>query len=389
MVRKILRVDRGLSGGSRVPSAAEQGNGADCGCCARCVRGAGSRCERHGRDQGPAGANVRNGRRWAVQPRRGGVDRGHAARARQGICRVGDHAQSERDDHPCGIAAASADRIGHRHGVARGRRRRYRRQRDDRVVGGAPHVGRWCARRRAAQHAGLQPLPPLVLARREPHDAGRHAARCVRLRRQPHPRRRRRLGAQRSVRQLGLLEPHSDRRGRPRRSRARGDRRSLRCRRARRRHPGPDARRRAAAAARRLRSRVARDVPRVGLWWPPIRQLGRVGRRRSAEYRRRLRRGRRGTGAPWTYAQTATISRGLAPPSMEAGRGARRCAPTSPTKIAATERRRRSTTPSGARSRATSAARSPVASGPRASPAAVRTTFRRSRSSRPIARPNG
>ena len=36
-------------------------------------------------------------------------------------------------------------------------------------------------RRRAAQHARLQPLSPLVVARRESHDAGRHAAWRVRV----------------------------------------------------------------------------------------------------------------------------------------------------------------------------------------------------------------
>ena len=172
------------------------------------------------------------------------------------------------------LAAASADRIGHGHRVARRHRRRHGGELDDRVVGRTPDVGRRRDRRCAAQHAGVQPVPPLVVAGREPDDAGRHAARCVRVGSQPDARRGRRLGAQRSVRQLGVLEPHSARRDRSHRGRARGDRRSVRGGRARRRHTGADARRRAAAAARALRRRVARHLPCLRLRRPPLRQLG-------------------------------------------------------------------------------------------------------------------
>ena len=105
----------------------------------------------------------------------------------------------------------------------------------------------------AAHHAGLHAVPPLVLARRQSDDAGRDAARRVGLGREPHAGARRRRAAQRSVRQLGLLEPHPAGGGRPRRSGARRDRRSLRRRRAGRRHPAAD------LAADRTRARATID----------------------------------------------------------------------------------------------------------------------------------
>ena len=94
-------------------------------------------------------------------------------------------------------------------------------------------------------------------------------------------------------------------------------------------------------------------------------------------------------GAGGRAGRTATISPALAPPATAAARGARRSAPTSPARTAATARRCRSTTPSGGSSPATSPAPWREASGPRVSPAAARTTSRRSRRSPPIARPSG
>src|SRR3982750_4403661 len=58
----------------------------------------------------------------------------------------------------------------------------------------------------------LQPLPAAVFRCCEPHDAGCHVARSFRVGCEPYPRRGRRRAAERSVRRVGLLGPHSGRR---------------------------------------------------------------------------------------------------------------------------------------------------------------------------------
>ena len=161
---------------------------------------------------------------------------------------------------------------------------------------------------------GLQPVPPLVVARRQPHHAGRHAARRVGLRRQPHARPRRRRAAERSVRQLGLLEPHAAGRGRSRRSGARRDRRSLRRRRAGRRHSGADVRSRTAPRARAAIEGGSFDTFRGSLFGG-VREarLGRVGRVRGHDHRRRLHRRARGA-RPDRYPRRQRLPDGLRRP---------------------------------------------------------------------------
>ena len=145
-----------------------------------------------------------------------------------------------------------------------GRDRRSRRhapaergERDGALVGGADQQRRRRAGRRAATDAGLHPVSPVVVAHRESDDARRHAARRLGVGRQPHARAGRRRAAERSVRQLGVLEPRPAGGDRSRRGRARRRRRSLRRRRARRRHSGADVFADASALPRDARRRLA------------------------------------------------------------------------------------------------------------------------------------
>ena len=155
------------------------------------------------------------------------------------------------------------------------------------------------------------------------------------------------------VRQLGVLEPHSARGDRSHRSRARGDRRSLRGGRARRRHPGADARRRAAAAARAVRGGGSHETYRAsGFGGRRFGDWSLSGGDRRTEHRRRLHRRRRGArrgGCSRLQRLRLGIRRRWLRPRHVARDVAR---PTWPTKAAATARRCRSTTPTGASSRA-------------------------------------
>ena len=82
-----------------------------------------------------------------------------------------------------------------------------RSQRNRDHVRGVGQQRRRRARRCAAADAGLFALPPGVITNRESDNARRDAARRVGIGREPHDGAGRRRAAQRSVRQLGLLEP--------------------------------------------------------------------------------------------------------------------------------------------------------------------------------------
>ena len=94
---------------------------------------------------------------------------------------------------------------------------------------------------------------------------------------------------ERSVRQLGLLEPHPARRGRSRGSRARRDRRSLRRRRAGRRDAAADGAAEPHARAGDDRRRIARHVPRLVVRGGGEERLERERRLRRRPHRRRVR----------------------------------------------------------------------------------------------------
>ena len=258
----------------------------------RRVWGARPRRDGDHRSQREAGTDGRDDCRRPIQRRRV-VGRRHTACPGKWFCRARHAAQSCGIDMAHRAAAATADRIGHRHRVARRDRRRHGGQRVDRIVGRAPHV---CGRRRrrcASEYPGVQSLPPLLVSRREPNHARCDAPRRFWLGREPDAGGRRRLGAQRSIWQLGVLEPHPARGGRSHRGCARRRRRSLRRGRARRRHSGADARRSAAAAPWAFRSRIARNVPRLGFWRPELGQVVVDWRNRGAKHRRHLHRRRR------------------------------------------------------------------------------------------------
>ena len=97
------------------------------------------------------------------------------------------------------------------------------------------HHGRRCA----ALHAGLHVPPAVLVPRRQPDDAGRHAARPLGVRRQPHAGARRRRAAQRSRSAAGSTGCRVPQAAIDRIEIVRGaHQRSLRRRRRRRRDPG-------------------------------------------------------------------------------------------------------------------------------------------------------
>ena len=202
-------------------------------------------------------------------------------------------------------AALTRDRHRHRR-PPRAARRRYAGRDDGRLVGRSAQLRRHHRRRCAALHARLHAVPAVLVPRRQPDDAGRHPARALGVRREPHAGARRRRAAQRPVRRLGLLEPRAAGGDRSHRDRARRHQRSLRRRRRRRRDPGRAGRRAAHARPVVARRRLAGHGAGVGLRLDAARRHRHRRRRRAVRDRRR-----------------ADHRRGGARPDRHAGRRAR------------------------------------------------------------------
>ncbi len=221
------------------------------------------------------------------------------------------------------------------------------------VVGRAAELGRHHRRRCAALHARLHAVPAVLVPRRQPDDAGRHPARALGVRRQPHAGARRRRAAQRPVRRLGLLEPPAAGGDRSHRDRARRHQRSLRRRRRRRRDPGGAGRRAAHARAAVARGRLAGHVACVGLRLDAARRDRHRRRRRAVRHRRRA--DHRGGGArPDRHAgRRARVvvagERGVARDERTPGSPWSAPASRASTRTAPTARRSRSTTPTSTR----------------------------------------
>ncbi len=127
-----------------------------------------------------------------------------------------------------GAATSDVRRLGRRHRHAR-RRAVAERSEFDRGHRGASSAT-WPRARsttRCAITPGFTLFRRSVVARRQSDDARRDAARRVGIRLEPHAGALRRCAAERSVRQLGVLEPHPAGGRGSRRSGARRDRRSV------------------------------------------------------------------------------------------------------------------------------------------------------------------
>ena len=143
-----------------------------------------------------------------------------------------------------------------------------------RVCGDTPRPaarGVPCARRCAAERAGVQPVPSDLVAHGEPDGPGRIPAGVVRFRREPCAGAGGWRAAQRPVRGMGLLGPRAAGGNRARGGRARWRERPVRRRRPLGSRAGADAAAARTVGQRHDRSRVPRDAARI-----PVHRHGRT-----------------------------------------------------------------------------------------------------------------